>query len=88
MKSGSEQNNLPIAPEEVRVNLLGHSESALVEFFAGLGEKPFRARQVLQWMHQRNIDTFAEMTDLSEDLRAQLAPGQSREPKSAVAFRR
>ena len=73
MKSGSEQNNLPIAPEEVRVNLLGHSESALVEFFAGLGEKPFRARQVLQWMHQRNIDTFAEMTDLSEDLRAQLA---------------
>ena len=73
MKSGSEQKNLPIAPEEVRVNLLGHSESALVEFFAGLGEKPFRARQVLQWMHQRNIDTFAEMTDLSEDLRAQLA---------------
>ena len=73
MKSGSEQKNLPIAPEEVRVNLLGYSESALVEFFAGLGEKPFRARQVLQWMHQRNIDTFAEMTDLSEDLRAQLA---------------
>jgi 23S rRNA (adenine2503-C2)-methyltransferase len=73
MKSGSEQKNLPIAPEEVRVNLLGHSESALVEFFAGLGEKPFRARQVLQWMHQRNIDTFAEMTDLSEDLRARLA---------------
>ncbi len=55
-----------------RVNLLGLPQSALVRFFAGLDEKPFRARQVSQWIHQRNANTFEEMTDLSKDLRAQL----------------
>jgi len=61
------------ASAEDRVNLFGYSQSALVEYFAGLGEKPFRARQVLQWIHQRNAGTFDEMTDLSLDFRAQLA---------------
>jgi 23S rRNA (adenine2503-C2)-methyltransferase len=60
-------------PAESRINLLGHTESALVDFFAGLGEKPFRARQVLQWVHQRNVDVFSDMTDLSKNLRAELA---------------
>ncbi len=55
-----------------RVNLLGLPQSALVRFFASLDEKPFRARQVSQWIHQRNANTFEEMTDLSKDLRAQL----------------
>lgn len=73
MTSVSEQLDPQSASAEAPVNLLGHTESALVDFFAGLGEKPFRARQVLQWMHQRNTDTFAEMTDLSKDLRAQLS---------------
>lgn len=73
MTSASEQLDPQSAPQDVRVNLLGHSESALIEFFAGLGEKPFRARQVLQWIHQRNADTFVGMTDLSKELRARLA---------------
>lgn len=73
MTSVSEQLDPQSASAEAPVNLLGLTESALVDFFAGLGEKPFRARQVLQWMHQRNTDTFAEMTDLSKDLRAQLS---------------
>ena len=73
MTSGSTQPGLQRASDGAPVNLLGHPQSALVDFFAGLGEKPFRARQVLQWIHQRNTDTFAEMTDLSMDLRAQLA---------------
>jgi 23S rRNA (adenine2503-C2)-methyltransferase len=73
MTPGSEQLDLQSASDEARVNLLGQTQSALVEFFDGLGEKPYRARQVLQWMHQRNIDTIAEMTDLSKGLRAQLA---------------
>ncbi len=72
MTSGSKQLEPQDAPAETRVNLLGQSPSALVDFFAGLGEKPFRARQVLQWIHQRNVDSFGEMTDLSMDLRAQL----------------
>jgi 23S rRNA (adenine2503-C2)-methyltransferase len=73
MTSVPEQPELQNASDEARINLLGQTESALVELFAGLGEKPFRARQMLQWMHQRNSDTFAEMTDLSKDLRAQLS---------------
>ncbi len=55
-----------------RENLLGKPESALTRFFDGIGEKPFRARQVLQWIHQRNATRFDEMTDLSKSLRAQL----------------
>jgi 23S rRNA (adenine2503-C2)-methyltransferase len=56
-----------------RINLLGKPEAALLEFFADIGEKPFRARQVLQWIHQRNVSRFEDMTDLSRNLRTQLA---------------
>ena len=55
-----------------RVNLVGQPEAALKHLFDGLGEKPYRARQVLQWIHQRNASRFDEMTDLSKNLRAQL----------------
>jgi 23S rRNA (adenine2503-C2)-methyltransferase len=72
MTPGPDQLEPQDAADVTRVNLLGHPQSALVGFFAGLGEKPFRARQLLQWLHQRNADTFDEMTDLSMDLRAQL----------------
>lgn len=55
-----------------RVNLLGKPEAALTQFFDDLGEKPFRARQVMKWIHQRNAVRFDDMTDLSKQLRAQL----------------
>jgi 23S rRNA (adenine2503-C2)-methyltransferase len=55
------------------INLLGLPESRLEAFFAGIGEKPFRARQVLQWIHRRGVDRFDAMTDLSLALRARLA---------------
>lgn len=67
------EKSMPLRPLAPRVNLLGQPEAALRDFFAGLGEKPFRARQVLQWIHQRNASRFEEMTDLSKDLRAELA---------------
>lgn len=63
---------IPAMPESPRINLLGQPEAQLQEFFAGLGEKPFRARQVLQWIHQRNASGFEEMTDLSKSLRTRL----------------
>jgi 23S rRNA (adenine2503-C2)-methyltransferase len=47
-------------------------EAALEDYFANIGEKPFRARQVLQWIHQRYADDFDTMTDLSKNLRAEL----------------
>ena len=54
-------------------NLLGASRAELEQYFTQLGEKPFRARQLLQWIHQRGVVDFAEMTDLGKPLRARLA---------------
>jgi 23S rRNA (adenine2503-C2)-methyltransferase len=54
-------------------NLLGLSRAGLESLFAELGEKRFRARQVLQWIHQRGITDFSLMTDLSKDLRETLS---------------
>lgn len=56
-----------------KTNLLGMNLQQLQEFFAQIGEKPFRAKQLMQWIHQRQVDDFAEMTDLSKKLRTKLA---------------
>lgn len=57
---------------DTKVNLLGLSQKALSEYFVTLGEKPFRAQQVLKWIHAEGITDFAQMTNLSKSLRAQL----------------
>ena len=54
-------------------NLLGLPQAGLEAFFADLGEKPFRARQVMQWIHQRGAGEFAVMSDLSRELRVRLS---------------
>lgn len=56
-----------------KVNLLGMSEEKLAAFFESLGEKRFRVKQVMQWMHQRGVIDFDAMSDLSKALRAKLA---------------
>ncbi len=55
-----------------KVNLLGLSQTALGDYFKTLGEKPFRAQQVLKWIHAEGVTDFAQMTNLSKALRAQL----------------
>jgi 23S rRNA (adenine2503-C2)-methyltransferase len=55
------------------VNLLGLDHEALKEFCAGMGEKPFRARQLLRWIHHAGVDDFAAMTDMAKPLRERLA---------------
>ena len=55
-----------------KTNLLGLSQDDLEQFLVERGEKPFRAKQVLQWIHQRGVDNFDDMTDLSKALRARL----------------
>ena len=57
----------------MKTNLLGLDAAGLAGFFAGLGEKPFRARQVLRWIHQRGEGDFARMSDLARGLREKLA---------------
>jgi len=54
-------------------NLLGLSPAALADFFAQRGEKPFRARQVSRWVHQRFVADVAAMSDLAKALREKLA---------------
>ncbi|OUS11201.1 23S rRNA (adenine(2503)-C(2))-methyltransferase [Gammaproteobacteria bacterium 53_120_T64] len=56
-----------------KVNLLGMSEDKLAAFFEGQGEKRFRVKQVMQWVHQRGVIDFDAMSDLSKALRAKLA---------------
>ncbi|HKQ31363.1 MAG TPA: 23S rRNA (adenine(2503)-C(2))-methyltransferase RlmN [Burkholderiales bacterium] len=53
-------------------NLLDFDREALEKHFAALGEKPFRARQLLQWMHQQGVADFDTMTNLSKEMRARL----------------
>ncbi|TVQ41993.1 MAG: 23S rRNA (adenine(2503)-C(2))-methyltransferase RlmN [Wenzhouxiangella sp.] len=60
------------AGQAKKTNLLGLDQAGLERFFAEIGEKPFRARQVLQWVHQRGVTDFALMTDLSRALRERL----------------
>jgi 23S rRNA (adenine2503-C2)-methyltransferase len=62
-----------VAAETQPVKLLGRSPDELVEFFEGLGQRPYRARQLMQWLYQRRVLDFSAMTDLSKDLRRQLA---------------
>ncbi len=55
-----------------KLDLLGLPQRALESFFAEKGERTFRARQILQWIHQRRITDFGQMTDLSKSLRENL----------------
>ena len=55
-----------------RTNLLDFDAAGMAEFFVQMGEKPFRARQVLRWIHHMGAQRFDQMTDLAKSLRAQL----------------
>ena len=55
------------------INLLDLDPAALCAWLAERGQKPFRARQVLHWLHQRFAADFASMTDLARPLRSALA---------------
>jgi len=66
----NDESNVSVSVE--KVNLLGMSEEKLAAFFASLGEKRFRVKQVMQWMHQRGEIDFDAMSDLSKALRAKL----------------
>jgi len=54
------------------VNLLNFDSESLVGFCADLGEKPFRAKQLLRWVHQRGEGDFSAMSDLAKSLREKL----------------
>ena len=54
------------------VNLLDFDADGLTAWFAEQGEKPFRAKQVLRWMHRSGVADFDAMTDIAKSLREKL----------------
>jgi 23S rRNA (adenine2503-C2)-methyltransferase len=55
-----------------KVNLLNYNYVQLRELLASWGEKPFRAQQIIQWIHQAGLTDFAQMTNLGKALREKL----------------
>jgi len=77
-------------PATARTNLLGLPRPALETYVAQLGSRPFRARQLMNWIYKRGAGEFAEMSDLAKDFRGRLAaqaevraPGVVRVQRSA-----
>jgi len=54
-------------------NLFGLDRAQLRAAFEAMGEKPYRADQVMQWIYRRGRDSFDEMSNISKDLRQRLA---------------
>ena len=54
-------------------NLLDFDADGLSAWFAQQGEKPFRARQVMRWVHRNGESDFGLMSDIAKSLREKLA---------------
>jgi 23S rRNA (adenine2503-C2)-methyltransferase len=67
-----ELKSLP-SDSSAQVSLLGMNRQMLADWLVSQGEKAFRAQQLMQWVHQRGIIDYEQMTDLSKVLRAKLS---------------
>lgn len=66
----------------LKTNLLGMTPQQLGDYFSEIGEKPFRATQVLKWIHQHGVENFDEMSNISKVLREKLTEqAEIREPE-------
>ena len=72
---------------EARINLLGLDRAGMRAFFARLGEKPFRAEQVMKWIYHHRIADFAQMTDLGRGLREKLMSAAEVAPPTTLLDR-
>ncbi len=80
----------PQVTADGRLNLVGLGRDRLAAEMTGLGEKPFRAKQLWHWIYHRGVTDFAAITNLSKQFRAALdaryviaRPAVSREQRSA-----
>jgi len=64
------------------VNLLDFNQEQLAEYFVNIGEKPFRAKQMMRWMHHFGVVDFEQMTDIARPLREKLAATTIIQPPS------
>ncbi|HGM5490514.1 TPA: bifunctional tRNA (adenosine(37)-C2)-methyltransferase TrmG/ribosomal RNA large subunit methyltransferase RlmN [Serratia fonticola] len=87
----SENNSLTVQTEQpatAKINLLDLNRQQLREFFAKMGEKPFRADQVMKWMYHYCCDDFEQMTDINKALRNKLqSVAEIRAPEVAMEQR-
>ena len=68
-----------------KINLLDFNSEDLKAFFLERGEKPFRATQVIKWIHQFGVDNFDEMSNVSKALREELKTiAEIRAPEVAI----
>ena len=61
-----------VAKESSKINLLNFDHQGLREYFASIGEKPFRADQIMKWMYHFGYSDFEQMTNLNRKLREKL----------------
>jgi 23S rRNA (adenine2503-C2)-methyltransferase len=65
-----------------KLDLLGLTQGKLEALLIELGEKPYRAPQIMKWLHHRWVDDIDEMTDISMVLRSKLKElGEIHEPE-------
>ena len=64
------ENQAEMSMEKTDIKSLSLEE--LKEYLKSMGEKPFRAGQIYQWMHEKLAAAYDEMTNLSKDLREKL----------------
>ncbi|MCL4113588.1 UNVERIFIED_CONTAM: hypothetical protein GTU68_001021 [Idotea baltica] len=68
-----------------KINLLDYTSEDLKAFFLERGEKPFRATQIIKWIHQHGVDNFDDMSNVSKALREELASfAEIRAPEIAI----
>ena len=61
-----------VTPVKHKINLLNLDHQGMREYFASIGEKPFRADQIMKWMYHFGYDDFDLMTNLNKKLREKL----------------
>lgn len=60
------------AVQSAKTNLLDFNRAGLRAYFSEIGEKPFRADQLMKWIYQQGVSDFEQMTNLNKKLRAKL----------------
>ena len=68
-----------------KINLLDYTSEDLKAFFLERGEKPFRATQIIKWIHQHGVSNFDDMSNVSKALREELTSfAEIRAPQIAI----
>jgi 23S rRNA (adenine2503-C2)-methyltransferase len=66
------ENVTEVAKESSKINLLNFDHQGLREYFASIGEKPFRADQIMKWIYHFGYSDFEQMTNINRKLREKL----------------